>query len=759
MTENEKYLDYLKMLRRPFQKLCRLRFLQPDGSTAFMLDNRTGGTHSGALIADGTISFNWQNGRRTSATVTISNLDGAFDYNFNSVWFGQEIALDEGLILSDGETEFYIQQGVFLIEEPEERVEPGQRTVTYHLVDKAAALDGTLGGNLEGTYQVDAGTNIFQPIAALLAEDRGNGYPVDRINPVFTNYYNGKTQALPDGSTANLTDAPYTLTVDAGQAKWDVIEGLAAMVNGWVGYDETGALRLDPSQDDILDSDKPVDWAFSTEEAELLGLTYRVKNTEVYNDYIVVGEQLSDYSQPNGRAQIFDSRSPVSIDAIGRKTIRVSKAGFGTDTQCQDYADFMVKRSSVLQRAVTISCAQVLHIRGNQLVTVVRTDKNGSPTERHLVQGFSRPLAGTGAMTISATSTQDFSIASVYSKSDFSFSSDSTFTLATSNGQKTWNGTLEYSTDKVTWAEWDGTTTLSAGQYREVYAIFLRGTANSYLTSFEDIPGITSTYPWAITGTSVSCSGNIENLLDYNTVANGLHPNLGNYAFAEMFSGCTALIAPPELPSPVLARYCYYKMFYGCTALTRAPDLPAMNTALDCYDSMFYGCVSITKPPKIYATKMAQQSCEYMFAGCTALTEAPELPATVLAYSCYAEMFYGCTALVRATPLPAATVAGHCYTGMFEGCTALETLPMLPAVGRMAEWCYKGMFDGCAKIKVSATQTGAYQTPWRIPAQGTGEAGSYYADDWNLNTFRGTGGTFTGSPQINTTYYTSNEVV
>lgn len=413
MTENEKYLDYLQMLRKPFQKLCRLRFLQPDGSTAFMLDNNARGIRAGAFVAQGQINHNWQNGRRTSASVTLDNVDGDYDYNFNSVWFGQEIALDEGLVLSDGETEFYIQQGVFLIDTPTETVQPGNRVVSYNLVDKAAMLDGGLGGNLEGTYQVTLGTNIFTPIASLLAEDRGNGYPVDRVLPVFTEYYNSKTQTLPSGSTASMVLSPYTLTVDGGRTKWNVIEELVAMVNGWVGYDESGALRVDPSQDDILDSSKPISWAFSMDEAELLGMAYTVKNTEVYNDYIVVGDQLSDYSQPKGRAEIFDPASPVDINAIGRKTIRVQKAGFGTDTQCKDYAEWMVKRASVLQRSVSISCSQLLHIRGNDLVTLARTDKAGNPVERFLIQGYSRPLASTGSMTINATSVQDFYVATV----------------------------------------------------------------------------------------------------------------------------------------------------------------------------------------------------------------------------------------------------------------------------------------------------------------------------------------------------------
>ena len=413
MTREEQYVDYLQMLRRPFRKLCRLRFLQPDGSTAFMLDNNANGSRAGTFISDGTISHNWQNGRRTTATVTLDNVDGEYDYNYNAVWFGQEVALDEGLVLSDGVTEYYIQQGVFLIDTPTENVQPTQKTVTYNLVDKVAALDGSLGGNLEGTYQVNVGTNIFTPITALLAEDKGNGYPIDRIAPVCTEYYNNKTQELPDGTTVSMVLSPYTLTVEGGKTKWDVISGLVAMVNGWVGYDETGALRIDPSQDDILDTTKPVLWEFSMDEAELLGMAYTVKNTEVFNDYIVVGDMLSNNSQPKGRAQILDSASPCDINAIGRKTKRVQMAGFGTDTQCKDYAEWMVKRYSVLQRAVSISCSQLLHIQGNSLVTLTRTDKVGKPVERHLIQGFSRPLAGTGAMTISATSTADIPVATV----------------------------------------------------------------------------------------------------------------------------------------------------------------------------------------------------------------------------------------------------------------------------------------------------------------------------------------------------------
>lgn len=339
--------------------------------------------------------------------MTLSNVDGAFDYDINHLWFGQEIALDEGLVLPDG-SEFYIQQGVFVIGTPTEQFFPADRTITYELVDKWANLDGTLYGNLEGTYEVPVGTNIYQPITALLAEDRGNGRAVDPITPTYTDYYDGMTQELPDGSTVSMTDAPYTLRVDGESGTLaEVVLGLAGMVNAWVGYDSVGSLRVEPSQDDILDDTKPVAWRFSVSDVLFLGAAYTIKNTEVYNDYIVVGELLDDYAQPWGRAQNTDPASTTNIATIGRKTVRESAAGFATTTQCRDLAVWKLKRASALRKAVSISCGQIFHIRENEIVEIVRTDKENSPVERHLIMGFSRPLSGTKPMTIEAVSVFD----------------------------------------------------------------------------------------------------------------------------------------------------------------------------------------------------------------------------------------------------------------------------------------------------------------------------------------------------------------
>ena len=143
-----------------------------------------------------------------------------------------------------------------------------------------------------------------------------------------------------------------------------------------------------------------------------------------------------------------------------------------------------------------------------------------------------------------------------------------------------------------------------------------------------------------------------------------------------------------------------------------------------------------------------------LFYGCASLTTAPELPATILAEGCYANMFNNCTALTTVPELPATMLAASCYTGMFTSCTALTSLPKLPAI-TLVNSCYREMFSMCNQIKLSTTQTWVYQTPYRIPIIWTWTTAGYAL----YSMFSSTWWTFTWTPTINTTYYTSNTVI
>ena len=280
-----------------------------------------------------------------------------------------------------------------------------------------------------------------------------------------------------------------------------------------------------------------------------------------------------------------------------------------------------------------------------------------------------------------------------YGESYLTFSSLNSFTLAVGDATKHWDGTLEYFASNKTWTTWDGTTTLSSIDNNGKHVLYLRGTGNTVIT------GSNSNFKWVLTGFYIACIGNIEYLLDYATVEAGQHPGM--------------------------AIECYRYMFQDCTSLTQAPALPATTLAIGCYRYMFYGC--------------------------TRLAQAPALPATTLADYCYYGMFYGCASLTQAPALPATTLADYCYRSMFRNCTSLTQAPALPAT-TLAGYCYRSMFSGCTSLKLSTTQTGEYTVAYRIPTTGTGTTATNALNDM----FTGTGGTFTGTPEINTTYYLSD---
>lgn len=351
------------------------------------------------------------------------------------------------------------------------------------------------------------------------------------------------------------------------------------------------------------------------------------------------------------------------------------------------------------------------------------------------------------------------------------FSSPEPFTLAVYNAKKNWDGTLEYSADTENWTVWDGTNTLASGSDNKLY---LRGSGSTKIT------GMTSSnYRWVLNGSPISCEGDIRTLLDYADPENAIMASycysymfydcaslasapalpattLSNHCYSEMFCGCVNLTNAPALPADRLSNYCYYRMFFGCTSLVSAPELPATVLANECYESMFYGCTSLTSAPRLPATTMTLACYSQMFKDCVSLSSAPELPALELAQSCYSEMFRGCTSLLFAPTLPATTLAIGCYASMFSGCTSLRTLPALYAT-YMPWTCYNSMFISCSSIKLSLTQEGDYQHSYRLPFVGNGEVDT--PNRTLAGMFYNTGGTFTGTPTINTTYYTSNEVV
>lgn len=174
---------------------------------------------------------------------------------------------------------------------------------------------------------------------------------------------------------------------------------------------------------------------------------------------------------------------------------------------------------------------------------------------------------------------------------------------------------------------------------------------------------------------------------------------------------------------------CFFRLFYGCSVLTTPPSLPATTLTERCYWWMFRDCSALTIAPELPALTVPDRAYEYMFVLCTSLTTPPDLPATtfVWTYNCY---------------------------DMFNWCSNLESLPLIN-VTTLTDNCFVWMFMHCSKIKLSITQTGDYQIPYMIPQNWWWTSGYHSLEEM----FSSTWWTFTWTPFINTTYYTSNTVI
>jgi hypothetical protein len=252
--------------------------------------------------------------------------------------------------------------------------------------------------------------------------------------------------------------------------------------------------------------------------------------------------------------------------------------------------------------------------------------------------------------------------------------------------QINWDGVLEYSTDTINWHEITSNTS-NYIKFSPTGKLYLRGLNNTV---------INSTFQFnAPYDTRVKCIGNLENLLDYQKVANGEHPTMGENCFNGLFRGNNFLVSAPELPATILSKNCYSNMFNWCINLTEAPELPATTLAESCYEYMLYG-TAITEAPELPATTLAKNCYGNMFYN-TKITKTPKLSATKLAYGCYNNMFSSCASLTQISELPATELAERCYNNMFYGCTSLTAPIDLPATV-LAKDCYVYMFMGCTSL-------------------------------------------------------------
>lgn len=168
---------------------------------------------------------------------------------------------------------------------------------------------------------------------------------------------------------------------------------------------------------------------------------------------------------------------------------------------------------------------------------------------------------------------------------------------------------------------------------------------------------------------------------------------------------------------------------------------------------------TVMRGDRVSAASLNNYCFSNLFDSCLWLRDVSQLTFNLWpSQACWSEMFVGCSELEKPPNLShIESTAWRCFNHAFRGCTRLDTLPRLTA--KVLETsCYQYMFYDCSAIKLSAEQGGEYQYPYRIPMYENGELAPG-GGAMTAQMFEGTGGSYTGPVNINTTYYTDHEPV
>lgn len=406
---SDDYSEYLYTLKTNYRPAIKIEWVNNDGSSYGEITNSY-------VDMSGTVSVSMENGTRRTADIELDNSNGEFSVDVYNLWYGKMVKLWMGVYLSDG-SPYYFPQGVFYVNSVEESNTPLQRTVSLHLIDKWCFLDGTMWGNLDGIYIVPIGSNIYDALTKLLKTSRFTGENVDEagepqgnaVDPIMPNlssYYLTKTYE--DGETTyNAIDTPYEIRMEYGKTYADILLEFATILGAYIYYDVDGRLTIEPTQDDIVDSSKPILWTFTPNEQEFLSEDSSHDFGTFYNDIIVIG-YTTNGKQAKGRAQNKNTASPTAVQIVGIKTYPpYEDTAYYTDEQCNELAEYYLKRQTIKQRSVQISSAPMFHLRENRLIECVRPYT--MEKEALLISGYDLPIGTTGTMSITATSVNEFS--------------------------------------------------------------------------------------------------------------------------------------------------------------------------------------------------------------------------------------------------------------------------------------------------------------------------------------------------------------
>jgi len=364
-----KYFDVLRScIRRPALKMEILR----------LEDETTSETESNQNIdSDGSLNISLQNGIRRTFNITMVNIDGNYTPDPNRIWARYRVKLYLGLYI--GEQEYFIPQGVFVLENPNAISNSSYQVVKLNFLDKFSLLDGTLGGELDQEYTVLAGTTVSQAIKDIL-EKSG-----DPIQPMIQN---------------ELWDAtiPSNISKDIGDNLGSILLEIASTFSANVYYDTTGSLVF--AKNTNADEKESL-WSFAQNDFNYMGISQSYPFSDIFNSVLVKGGTVNDQTI-TAEANNMDLTSNISIPNLGYKRVKVvSNQYILSQSMAQELAEYELKKLISLQSSISISSVPMYHLDIDEVIDlsdqILKLDRT-----RFLIMKISLPFKIGSEMTVDA---------------------------------------------------------------------------------------------------------------------------------------------------------------------------------------------------------------------------------------------------------------------------------------------------------------------------------------------------------------------
>ncbi len=342
------------------------------------------------IMGSGSLSVNYQQGQRRSLNFSLNNSDGKWlpAPDANGIWINTKFKLELGVKLLNGEL-YYQPAGVFVIGNPNAKRIGANKEIAMQCYDKFALLDGTLGGNIDGTYIIPANTNIRKAIQDILWLDNGNGQPIDNATLLFDS-------TLADEITA------YTITKSPNSTLGGMIIELADMISCNVYYNEHGNLVVQSGIKNLSYTSNPTLYSYDDGELEYLDSNLLYDFAKVKNRVTIIGGNVNSGIIYSAIAENRNPQSSTNIQKIGIKNIYHEDSNIYSDRLAQERANYELNKISILQLTISVKSTFMIHLDVDNCIEI--TDSFfGLNRNRYVIQSLNIPISNDSTIAIQCT--------------------------------------------------------------------------------------------------------------------------------------------------------------------------------------------------------------------------------------------------------------------------------------------------------------------------------------------------------------------